>query len=167
MKSWKVCCLSVRWWPCVEFDRFATLTGLLCAALLSGSAHAQISGSDGSFGAITLAPDATATIALPLFVLLASACRWAVPADPGLNAKLRQKPRTFVQTQSGDSDVAQDEDARILYMEKCGRCHAPYAPSYLSASRWPSMMRKYAPRAGLYGADRERVQSWLLANARR
>jgi len=106
-------------------------------------------------------------LALPLFVLLASACRWAVPADPGLNARLRQKPAPFVQTESVTPDAARDEATRTLYMDKCGRCHAPYAPGYLGASRWPAMVRKYAPRAGLYGEDRERVQSWLVANARR
>ena len=108
-----------------------------------------------------------AGIALPLFVLLAGACRWAVPADPGLNARLRQKPAAFVRTESLDPEAARDPGAQDLYLQKCGRCHAPFPPPHLSASRWPAMVRKYAPRAGLYGADRERVLAWLIANARR
>jgi len=106
-------------------------------------------------------------LALPLFVLLASSCRWAVPADPGLNARLRQKQAPFVQTEALDGEAAEDHATRTLYMQKCGRCHAPYPPGFLSASRWPAMVSKYAPRAGLYGEDRQRVQSWLIANARR
>jgi hypothetical protein len=108
-----------------------------------------------------------AGIALPLFVLLASACRWAVPADPGLNSRLRQKPAAFVRAESLDPEAARDPGAQDLYLQKCGRCHAPFAPTHLSASRWPAMVQKYAPRAGLYGADRDRVLVWLMANARR
>ena len=65
MKSWKVSCLKVQRLPCVGFGRLAPWVGLLCAVVLTGSAHAQISGSNGSFGAIAVAPGDTLTINLP------------------------------------------------------------------------------------------------------
>lgn len=115
-----------------------------------------------------------ATITTGLFLLLAaSACSWSVPADPGLNSKLRSRS-TFTQTgtaktaqQAAGINDADDPGAAALYYDHCSRCHAPFAPTYVSAGEWPRYVRRYAPRAGLYGADRQRVLTWLQANAYR
>jgi hypothetical protein len=50
-------------------------------------------------------------------------------------------------------------------MDHCSRCHAPFAPNSLRAGQWPMYVRKYAPRAQLFGPDRALVLAWLQANA--
>lgn len=106
-------------------------------------------------------------VALPAFVLLVGACRWGVPADPGLNARLRARPAAFVPTATAAVGASSDAGAAALYAERCGRCHAPYPPSHAPASRWPALVARYGPRAGLFGEERARVLDWLMASAGR
>ena len=40
-------------------------------------------------------------------------------------------------------------------MARCGQCHAPFSPRHASADEWPTFVRKYGPRAGLFGEDSE------------
>ncbi len=112
---------------------------------------------------------------------LAGACSWSVPADPGENARLRadrvaEEPVSaaaapYAGTEGpaapGTSTTDADPGARDVYLRRCGQCHAPFPPSHASAARWPSLVRHYGPRAGLFGAERERVIRWLEANASR
>src|SRR5437773_1006607 len=67
------------------------------------------------------------------------ACSWSVPADPGKNAALRGRPAPV------------DDGARTLYVQHCSRCHEPFSPSHATAEEWPSLVRRYGPRAGLFG----------------
>lgn len=105
-------------------------------------------------------------------LLVVTACSWAVPADPGLNTQLRGGG-DWVMTEADptplpevDLSAASDTGARDIYLRKCSQCHEPYHPTALPASEWPPAVRKYGPRAGLFGSERERVQAWLMANAR-
>ena len=116
-------------------------------------------------------PSVTITAGL-LVALALAACSWSVPADPGLNSRLRSR---FVPTAEGGArgtvqadgyTDAGDPGASALHYEHCSRCHAPFAPTYVTAGEWPRYVRRYAPRAGLYGNDRDRVLKWLQANAR-
>lgn len=119
--------------------------------------------------------------AFPLLAMALSAlgaCAWSVPADPGRNALLRSRETTEAAfpsptAESGRADRAQalggvdsDAGARTLYLTKCGQCHAPWPTTHATAAEWPAFVAKYGPRAGLFGADRERVLRWLQANAR-
>jgi len=114
-----------------------------------------------------------------LLLLLLGSCSSAVPADPGLNAKLRGKPDAGAAGGQGaagpgnaggagvtPATAEADEGARRLYLNHCGRCHQPFAPAARRAADWPRYVRRYAPRAGLFGADRARVLAWLQAHAR-
>ncbi len=116
-------------------------------------------------------------LALPLLAAAAllAGCAWSVPADPGQNARLRG--RSFAEEPlppvgPGEALPARvvgpssDDGARALYASRCGSCHAPFSPRFATADEWPAHVRKYGPRAGLFGADRERVLRWLVANAR-
>jgi hypothetical protein len=110
-------------------------------------------------------------VALALvFSLSTLACSWSVPADPGLNFLRRTRPEAAPQqaatpvADSGYVRVADDSGARALYMDHCSRCHAPFDPSAVTAAQWPMYVAKYGPRAGLFGANRERVLRWLQAN---
>ena len=124
----------------------------------------------------TLQPAVTFLIAMTGIALLLSACAWSVPADPGLNAKLHGTPPAagaagpLAAAASGADTVtaaaAHDAAARSLYLNHCSRCHEPIAPGAVAASDWPRYVRRYGPRAGLFGADRTRVLRWLQANAR-
>lgn len=114
----------------------------------------------------------TNRLALGLGALLfATACSWAVPADPGLNMELRggsdwsQTSAAPAPEYTVDPSAANDAKARSVYLRKCSQCHEAIQPSALAAHEWPAAVNKYAPRAGLYGAERQRVQAWLMANA--
>jgi hypothetical protein len=101
-------------------------------------------------------------------------CAWSVPADPGRNALLRSRDTTdagFLASTAAPGraqaigGAASDDGARTLYLSKCGQCHAPWPATHATAAQWPGFVAKYGPRAGLFGADRERVLRWLQANA--
>ncbi len=102
------------------------------------------------------------------------ACSWSVPADPGLNAKRRS--RTPSSTDAGPSaratssaprpPAAGDAEAGSIYYTKCSQCHEAFSPKHATASQWPAFVRKYGPRAGLFGPERDRVLAWLKARAR-
>ncbi|MDJ0976220.1 MAG: hypothetical protein QNJ98_17300 [Planctomycetota bacterium] len=106
-----------------------------------------------------------------LVLLSASACSWAVPADPGLNTELRGGSDWVfaeadpVAPREVDPSVAADAGARTIYLRKCSQCHDPFHPTDLPAEAWPAAVTKYGPRAGLFGAERTRVLNWLMANA--
>lgn len=107
-----------------------------------------------------------------------AACAWSVPADPGENARLRSRPSGAgpaalpnptaasgpgVAALGGD---ASDDGARTIYLTRCSRCHEPFSPRHARPEDWPSLVRRYGLRAGLFGEERERVSRWLVANAR-
>lgn len=108
---------------------------------------------------------------------LSTACSWAVPADPGQNARLRSHgsdagPAADSGFAAGPAPVravggdATDDGARAVYFQRCAQCHEPFSPKFASADEWPGYVRKYGPRAGLFGGERDRVVRWLQANAR-
>ena len=102
---------------------------------------------------------------------LLAACAWSVPADPGANARLRSGSASDRAAPSADragraASRAADDGARSIYMNRCSKCHEPFAPSHASPGEWPALVRRYGPRAGLFGDERERVLRWLQANAR-
>ena len=102
--------------------------------------------------------------------LLMMACSgFSVPADPGLRAKMygsaSDGAAAPVAATATRTAVA-DEGARTLYLNHCGTCHEPFDPRSMAAGDWPRFVRKYGPRAGLFGTNRARVLAWLQANAR-
>jgi hypothetical protein len=110
-------------------------------------------------------------VLLGLAAVLPAACSWGVPADPGRNASERSGPPASPATDGAAAAgapraPAADEGARALYLDRCGRCHAPFPPEHASAAAWPALVRRYGPRAGLFGAERERVLAWLVERAR-
>ena len=115
---------------------------------------------------------------LATLAVVTSACAWSVPADPGRNALLRghaagtDADEAPIRTPGGAAPAevlggnAPDAGARALYLTKCSQCHEPFSPRHASAAEWPALVRRYGPRAGLFGEDRERVLHYLQANAR-
>lgn len=109
---------------------------------------------------------------LLLSALLVAACSWSVPANPGRNQTLRDPSTAWTKTSTapteGEGEAesnADDAETVRIYINRCGRCHIPYPPTHVPAARWPFFVAKYAPRAGLFGEERERVLTWLMANA--
>lgn len=102
--------------------------------------------------------------ALLCMVTVLASCAWSVPADPGLNARLRgDRPAP---AGAAPAPGSHDPGAAKLYYEHCGRCHEAWHPTHLAAPEWPRYVRRYGPRAGLFGESRARVLRWLQANAR-
>lgn len=102
---------------------------------------------------------------------LLAACAWSVPADPGRNAAERTRPATppppsAARVGGAPAFRAADDATRALYEERCGRCHAPFDPRHATPDQWPGLVRRYGPRAGLFGEERARVLAWLVARAR-
>ncbi len=108
-----------------------------------------------------------------------AACAWSVPADPGMNARQRAGldvvPAASGPVRGGVPAAARggsgsgarfDDGARTVYLDRCARCHEPFSPRHASPDEWPGIVRKMGPRAGLFGAERQRVVEWLQANAR-
>lgn len=54
---------------------------------------------------------------------------------------------------------------RRFYEGRCGVCHVPFQRSDFPAAKWPSIVEKFAPRAGLTRAQRERILLYLTADA--
>jgi mono/diheme cytochrome c family protein len=100
-------------------------------------------------------------------VVATSACAWSVPADPGRNTALRSRTEIEAVTALTDeASAANDPATEALYVQHCGRCHAPLPPTHATAGQWPMYVQRYGPRAGLFGIERKRVLRWLQANAR-
>ncbi len=97
-----------------------------------------------------------------------AACTWSVPADPGLNARLRSRPRPVEAAFApSEGEVASDDgETRGLFLSRCGRCHEPPSPRAASREEWRGILAKMGPRAGVFGEERERVLRWLEAGAR-
>jgi hypothetical protein len=116
-------------------------------------------------------PRPTAALLLPLLLAVAvAACSVSVPADPAANARLRKRrttPPGAVALALSGRTPAGDPATRALYEDKCGQCHAPIPPTFATAEDWPVFVRRYGPRAGLFGAERARVLAWLQGNAAR
>lgn len=118
-------------------------------------------------------PSASKPAALLAFlapVLCVSACRWSVPADPGENARLRSRPAQAtagLEPASTAPGEAADPAAATLYYARCSQCHAAFPPGTFPAGEWPGIVERYGPRAGLFGAERQRVVAWLRTHARR
>ena len=118
-------------------------------------------------------PRARASALAALAVLVAAAlaaCSWSVPADPGLNAARRGRAAAPSGPAAGDSfsysSGAPSDGAREIYLARCTRCHEAFAPSHASPGMWSVYVRRYGPRAGLFGEERERVLRWLQASSR-
>ena len=56
----------------------------------------------------------------------------------------------------------QDELQKMLALKR----HEAPSPRSASRDEWSGILRKMAPRAGLYDEDRDRVLRWLQANSR-
>ena len=52
---------------------------------------------------------------------------------------------------------------RALYVNKCGGCHALFAPRAFSAERWPAEVDEMARRVTLQARDRDLIVGYLTA----
>src|SRR5262245_3667538 len=113
-----------------------------------------------------------ALASLPVVAATALAgCKWSVPADPGENVRQRgasigapERPAGALARGPGSPSAgatAADDGARTMYLQRCAQCHEPFPPQHAAPGEWPGIVRKYGPRAGLFGQDRERVVHWL------
>lgn len=102
------------------------------------------------------------TLGVALFLgLLALACGAAFVA-PEVDADLV----SIGQAQQPPSTEEDLRQGRELFVTSCGRggfCHKLPTPKSRSAERWPAIMDKMAPKAGLSTSERDLVQRFILA----
>ena len=109
-----------------------------------------------------------------LFLALA-ACSWSVAADPAHRDAVPRKRAPIESSQSPASAAppaeprqqTADEGVGAIYAQRCAACHELFPRTYATAGEWTVFVARYAPRAGLFGQERERVLRWLQAGARR
>jgi hypothetical protein len=90
----------------------------------------------------------------------------APPSAASVAGAAAAAPPATPRATSSPPSPRNDAGARTIYTEHCSRCHAAFPPTHATAAEWPVFVRKYGPRAGLFGSDRDRVLAWLQANAR-
>jgi mono/diheme cytochrome c family protein len=57
------------------------------------------------------------------------------------------------------------EGGRALYAGKCHSCHRLYAPSRVSAEKWPALMEKMAVKAKLTPEEEQAILAYVLSAA--
>ena len=55
--------------------------------------------------------------------------------------------------------------ARVLYENRCGRCHEPFPAHAYPAESWRGIILRMGPKAGLTGAEEARIVNWLEQRA--
>jgi hypothetical protein len=63
--------------------------------------------------------------------------------------------------------IADTERGRIVFANRCGRCHGLPEPILYSVKRWETIMDNMASRARLSKADRVHVTAWVNLNAKK
>lgn len=63
--------------------------------------------------------------------------------------------------------VADTERGRVVFTNRCGRCHGLPEPILYSVKRWETIMDNMASRARLSKADRVHVTAWVNLNAKK
>jgi hypothetical protein len=61
----------------------------------------------------------------------------------------------------GPGGTLSAQDAETLYQEKCGRCHAPYAPESYAAEEWPGIVRSMRAQAALTSEEEQLLTAYL------
>jgi hypothetical protein len=56
---------------------------------------------------------------------------------------------------------------KMVFTNRCGRCHGLPEPGLYSIDRWETIMASMAPKARLSKADRVHVTAWAQANAKK
>ena len=51
---------------------------------------------------------------------------------------------------------------RVLFVNRCARCHSLPKPNDVSAAQWPNILTKMAKRSGLKPEQRQAVLTYLL-----
>lgn len=63
--------------------------------------------------------------------------------------------------------IADTERGRVVFTNRCGRCHGLPEPILYSVKRWETIMDNMASRARLSKADRVHVTAWVNLNAKK
>jgi hypothetical protein len=92
---------------------------------------------------------------------VAAACGAAFVA-PDVSPELVQ----IGQSQAAGTTQASLQEGHDLFLASCGKggfCHKLPTPKSRTAERWPQILDKMAPKAGLTAAERDSVQRFILA----
>lgn len=90
-----------------------------------------------------------------------------------MNDTLRLLCATLAMTTSAAVPVRADERPRVplaaAYVQECGSCHVPYAPSLLPASSWQHLMatlgHHFGTDASVDAAVQRELAAWLATHA--
>jgi mono/diheme cytochrome c family protein len=62
---------------------------------------------------------------------------------------------------SGEASLVADPAPEHLYRARCASCHRLRSPQEKTRDEWGVAMQKYAPRAKLTAAERDKILAWL------
>jgi hypothetical protein len=99
------------------------------------------------------------TCSAALVALALSACGTVVPRPTDDDG-------AWAARQWDGSSVATLSEGRDLYVAKCGGCHSLYAPTAVSASRWPATVDDMVENAGIRPNERDLIVHYLLTASR-
>jgi hypothetical protein len=70
-------------------------------------------------------------------------------------------------TPAVDSVATMQAMGRIIFTNRCGRCHALKNPSNYTEQQWTNILKMMAPKARLTETETAQVHAFLLANAKK
>jgi hypothetical protein len=125
---------------------------------MRGSSSGSTCSASGTPGRRGARAGATARVALAAGVALTS-CAGGVPSPTVLDAR-------WAQQRWPDATLRTLARGRALYVDKCSGCHSLYAPSDVTAARWPVALDAMAPRANLRPDEHDLILRYLLSTTR-
>lgn len=103
----------------------------------------------------------TIAVTLILLIVIVSCQKKAMPVISE-RTSAPDKPRTDTGMIVPDIDRG-----KMVFTNRCGRCHGLPEPGLYSVDRWETIMASMAPKARLSKADRVHVTAWAQTNAKK
>ena len=92
-------------------------------------------------------------------LILAALLIWACTPKPPASSSANNPPASpFVPAPALPAEI---QTAKVLYQEKCQKCHKLHQPSEFDADGWNHMLDKMAPKANLTESERASIYSYL------
>jgi len=100
---------------------------------------------------------------LLLCLVIAEAC--SKKSVPVITARTSEPAKPVTATAT---DIIPDlETGKMIFTNRCGRCHGLPEPAQFSIQRWETILAIMIPRARLNKEQETHITAWLKANAKK